>query len=46
MPIPNPEKPVTDFKNMRPISLTFNLTKTMERMVFNVITWMQEERDC
>lgn len=43
MPIPNPEKLVTDFKNMRPISLTFNLNKTMERMVFYVIGCRKSE---
>lgn len=42
IPIPKPEKPPNEVRNLRPISLTSNLCKLLERMVLNRLAWALE----
>lgn len=45
IPIPKPNKPKDKMANLRPISLTSNICKTMERMVLERINWTLESRN-
>ncbi|KAM7315877.1 hypothetical protein ISCGN_005660 [Ixodes scapularis] len=45
IPIPKSGKPNNDIQNLRPISLTSNLCKVMERMVLARITWILESHN-
>lgn len=45
VPIPKPNKPKDKIENLRPISLTSNICKTMERMVLGRINWTLEHEN-
>ncbi|KAG0410435.1 hypothetical protein HPB47_012454 [Ixodes persulcatus] len=45
LPIPKPGKPPTTMRNLRPISLTSNICKLMERMALARIQWHLDKED-
>ncbi|KAG0421998.1 hypothetical protein HPB47_002141 [Ixodes persulcatus] len=45
-PIPKPGKPLDRIENLRPVSLTSNVGKTMEKIVLRRIQWYLEKHEC